>query len=381
MNVPLLLTTDGKTAVAAGYVQEEQIKAGTVLGGTSAISEKTVEEIFGNVAVSGTVVKVLTDDGYKTIGYLDESAKTFKLDAEENIYALKIECEAGKDISIYEIYLDAVIDTDDIGEYVEPIIKTEETDDGKEEVPDEDNTEPSNIALGKTVTVSGTSDGNKDYVNDGNASSSSKWDSQAIKSGTTDTGDAWVCIDLGESKTSIFDETKISYFNKIYPTIMQIQISNDGENWINVNELTRDHNGETYPVVTESYEPALTARYVRLYFEELNNAAAGNGVGVMEWEITGVSLSNVSVKEVQTFEAANAALGTSADDLGLPAFVTVTLTHEASGDYEVQVPVSWNTDSYDASAAGSYAIEGTLDLPETVVNTENMKAVWNVVVK
>ena len=375
LNAPLVLTKDGGAEIAAKYVAEEKVTSGYVLGGDGAIEDETVDIIFVSddeavVEESKVVVNVLTNDGYKAIGYLDESAKKFELDFKEPIYALRIEFEADTDISIYEIYLDAADTSDDIGEYVEPIIKEPETPDpaGRPEA--------FNLAPGKAVTVSGTSDGNKDNVNDGD--DSTKWDSDFIKGGNAKEN-AWVSIDLGANKTSIFDYTKISYFNKIYPTVMEIQISNDGENWVAVKKLTSEHNGPTNPVVTESFDSGYAARYVRLFFDELNSAAAGNGVGVKEWEITGISLSNMSVKLIQAVEGKEVTVNTSVEELSLPEFVSVTLTHASAGDYVVSVPVNWNTENYNGSSAGSYTVEGTLNLPETVTNAKTIQV--EVVVK
>ena len=286
----------------------------------------------------------------------------------EDVYGLKIAFEKETDISIYEIYLDAdTTGKDDIGEYVEPVILQ----------PSEEVTTPSNIALGKPVTVSGTSDGDKSGVNDG---TDAKWDSDPIK-GSNAKENSWVYVDLGADKTSIFDFMKIKYFNKIYPTLMEVQISNDGKNWVTVSEFTREHNGTTYPVVDDVYEPALTARYVRLFFEELNSAAAGNGVGVIEWEIQGITLSNVSVKSVAAVDGIQAAVNTSAANLNLPSFVKVVLKQSVVGDVEVLVPVTWDTANYNGSAAGTYTLEGTLNLPGTVSNSGALKASVKVTVQ
>ena len=375
LNAPLVLTKDGGAEAAAAYVAEEKVTTGYVLGGDGALTNETVDTIFVSddevvVEESKVIVKVLKDGGYEVIGYLDESAKKFELDPEEYIYALRIEFEEETDIAIYEIYLDAEDYLGDIGEYVDPIVKEPETPDpaGRPEA--------SNLAPGKAVTVSGTSDGNKDNVNDGDEST--KWDSDFIKGGNAKEN-AWVSIDLGSNKTSIFDATKISYFNKIYPTVMEIQISNDGENWVAIKKLTSEHSGPTNPIVTESFGSGYAARYVRLFFDELNSAAAGNGVGVKEWEITGISLSNMYVKSVQAVEGKEVNVNTSAKELGLPEFVSVTLTHASAGDYVVLVPVNWNTDNYNAASAGTYTVEGSLNLPKTVTNAETISA--TVVVK
>ncbi len=133
--------------------------------------------------------------------------------------------------------------------------------------------------------------------------------------------------------------------------------------------------------VQSVYEPAFTARYVRLFFEELNSAAAGNGVGVIEWEIQGITLSNVSVKSVAALEEIQAGLNTTAENLGLPRFVKVVLKQNAVGETEVLVPVTWNTANYNGSTAGTYTLEGTLNLPGTVSNNGQLKASVKVTVK
>ena len=77
----------------------------------------------------------------------------------------------------------------------------------------------------------------------------------------------------------------VHFYNKIYPTQWQIQTSNDGERWTTIKELTKADNGPTSPVETINLDTPVTARYFRLYFTKLNTVAAGNGVGVQEFEI------------------------------------------------------------------------------------------------
>ncbi len=326
---------------------------------TEATNYKAISILQDPGSISNAVVSVLKEEGYVQIGRLDESAKKFLLDSTDKIFGLKITFEEETDISLYEIYLEAdKTASDDIGEYVEPIYI----------VTREELLEPVNLAPGKTVTVSGTSDGNKDNVNDGDEST--KWDSNFIK-GSSASENSWICIDLGSDKTSIISAMTMRYFNKIYPTLMYIQVSNDGENWTDVRELTRDHNGTTYPVVTESFDTPYAARYVRLFFEELNSAAAGNGVGLTEWEITGIALSDVSLKSVALQEAVNKDLNSQLTAEELPAFVQVVLTQELVGDLEVLVPVTWDLTPYNAASAGTYEIQGTLALPESVTAADS----------
>ncbi|MBQ8355706.1 MAG: beta-N-acetylglucosaminidase domain-containing protein [Oscillospiraceae bacterium] len=302
--------------------------------------------------ISNAVVSVLKEEGYVQIGTLDESAKKFTLDSSEDIYGLKLTFDKETDISLYEIYLDAV-KGDDIGEYVDPIIIETR----------EDITEPANLAPGKAITVSGTSDGNKDNVNDGDTST--KWDSDFIK-GSNARDNSWIYIDLGADKTSIFDELTMHYFNKIYPTLMYIQVSNDAANWHEISELTRAHNGQTHPIVTETFDTAYAARYIRLFFEELNSAAAGNGVGLTEWEINGIALADVSLKAVSFIDGIQKELNEELTEAELPQFVMVILDHAVAGEIEVMAPVTWDLSAYNGGANGVYEIVGTLDLPATV---------------
>jgi hypothetical protein len=46
MNAPLILTADGKTDAAAGYMAENAIAAGYVLGGTGALADESVVDVF-----------------------------------------------------------------------------------------------------------------------------------------------------------------------------------------------------------------------------------------------------------------------------------------------------------------------------------------------
>ncbi len=47
LNAPLLLTKDGNTTAAAGYIADNEITSGYVLGGTNALSDQTAAEVFG----------------------------------------------------------------------------------------------------------------------------------------------------------------------------------------------------------------------------------------------------------------------------------------------------------------------------------------------
>lgn len=220
--------------------------------------------------------------GHKVlVGTLDQSVCVFDTTGIAPITAVRIEWEAEGTAAIHELSVSAGSDvSDDIGEYVDPIIISS----GEKPI--------INLAPGKTVTVSGTSDGNKDNVNDG--STDTKWDSNFIEKGTNNVGQtAWLCIDLGG--TFEISQVVVRYFNKIYPTSYILQISDNGTEWTDVKSLSNDDNGATYPVNTIDLDTPVIGRYVRLYFETLNTAAAGNGVGVTEFEIYGREATEVPV--------------------------------------------------------------------------------------
>ena len=258
-DISTLLATNAK----AGDYIEYRISANTNI---------TQVSILQGAAGTGKAIAV-TANGNVELGVLNQSVNTFDTTEIAPITAIRIEWAGEEQVTIHEISVSGGKEiSDDIGTYVEPIIVN-----GTVEI--------SNIALGKEVTVSGTSDGNKDKVNDGDKST--KWDSNAIKNGSgADIGDAWLCINLGGSTYEI-NQVVVSYFNKIYPTSYELQVSDDGEEWTTVKTLTKNNNGSTYPIDTIDFETAVSAKYVRLYFNTVNTAAAGNGIGVQEFEIYG----------------------------------------------------------------------------------------------
>ena len=293
--------------VEAGALSSEIVTS--MSGNVNAMKDNDIATLFTATAKEGdyieyrlsenasvSQVSILQGTGGKGIAYgyfgdqkiklgdLKESVSIFDTREYASLTAVRIEWEEADEVSIHEIsYSSEGNLTDDIGEYVEPIV-----------LDAADESVVRNLAPGKTITVSGTSDGNKDQVNDGDTST--KWDSNAMKSGSTDTGDAWIYIDLGEEETYEISQIVVRYFNKIYPTSWVIQSSDDGENWTDVTDvMTKADNGPTHPVETVDFEEPFTARYVRLYFNTLNTAAAGNGVGITELEIYGKEIVETPV--------------------------------------------------------------------------------------
>ena len=244
-------------------------------------------------------------------------------------------------------------------------------------------TEKQNIGLKKPVTVSGTSNGVKESINDGNEST--KWDSDLIKEGTgndaQDIGDAWFAIDLGE-QANLIDGLKVSYFNKVYPTDYEVQVSNDNKNWTTVKTLEKAHNGATSPKDDIQFETPVSARYVRMLFKELNNVAAGHGVGINEAEVLGRYVyENASVQSVLANTDILVQKDSEFEQSKLPVVNGIRIAVEEMTDaIQALVPVAWNTENLDMSKADTYVLDGTLSL-SGIANADNKKANVNVVVQ
>lgn len=215
---------------------------------------------------------VVTSKGEQKVGTLGKTISEFDVQKYGAISEILIKWSTNDTASIHELSIvTGENKTDDIGEYTDPDVI------GGDAI-------ENNIAIGKVVAVSGTSDGDKDHVNDGKLET--KWDSDPIK-GDNAKKFSWVSVDLGTEKVYKVSQLVVHFYNKIYPTQWQIQTSNDGERWTTIKELTKADNGPTSPVETINLDTPVTARYFRLYFTKLNTVAAGNGVGVQEFEIFG----------------------------------------------------------------------------------------------
>lgn len=310
-------------------------------------------------------VKIRTLDGYQELEEFNRAAQTFDVSKlNKNILAIRLEWQENQLPSIYEIFKEtAGKDTDDVGKYVDHIILDEQA-------------EISNIAYLKNIAVSGTSDGSKENITDG---TDAKWDSDFIK-GPNAKENSWVYVDLGSDKVSIFNEITMKYFNKVYPTKYQIQISNDHENWVTIKDFVKEHNGPTYPIDNVRFDTPITVRYVRLFFEELNNVAAGNGVGLRELEIMGYQKSNYQLQTVAPISDLTVPLYTAVNDLNLPKLVKINITDANCNMQQVQVPVIWDMTSYDNTVDGICELKGKLDLDPLVSNPDNISAKINIVV-
>ena len=89
------------------------------------------------------------------------------------------------------------------------------------------------------------------------------------------------------------------------------------------------------------------------------------------------SEADVKITDIQKLDDLTVVKGTSFDSLNLPNKVSITLENNETE----KVDVTWNKASYKANECGTYVLEGTLTLPEGVVNPDGLKVVVKVTVE
>ena len=85
----------------------------------------------------------------------------------------------------------------------------------------------------------------------------------------------------------------------------------------------------------------------------------------------------MKITSIQKLDDLTVVKGTSFDSLNLPNKVSITLENNETEE----VDVTWNKASYKANECGTYVLEGTLTLPEGVVNPDGLKVVVKVTVE
>lgn len=89
------------------------------------------------------------------------------------------------------------------------------------------------------------------------------------------------------------------------------------------------------------------------------------------------SEADVKITNIQKLDDLTVVKGTTLDALNLPNKVSITLENNETEE----VDVTWNKASYKANECGTYVLEGTLTLPEGVVNPDGLKVVVKVTVE
>ena len=316
------------------------------------------------------VILKTADGKLKELGNLTKSTQEFN-GWEENVHAVRFEFPAKKDVKLNEIIFKyGENPSGDIGEAVDNIPIDPGAEDSKETV---------NLALNQPVEVSGIETNNVKPESAVDGNEGTKWDSAALK-GSGAKSPQWIIVDLG-TYTNMISEIKMSYFNKVYPTDYDVQVSNDKENWVTVKTITKQNNGPVNPVdtVKEELTQPVAARYVRILFRSINANAAGNCIGLKELTVNGVR-RHVPVSYTSVAELENVNAEVNAENVALPALVETTVKAGEEKEQPLKVIPTWDTEKIDTSKPADITVTGTLPINYSLVNPEALEAQVHVIV-
>ena len=316
------------------------------------------------------VILKTADGKEQDLGKLTKSTQEFT-GWKENVHAIRFEFPKGKDVKLNEIILKyGENPSGDVGQAVENIPVDPGVEDSKETI---------NLALNQPVEVSGIETNNvkPEWAVDGNEST--KWDSAALKGGGAKSPQ-WIIVDLG-TYTNMISEIKMSYFNKVYPTDYDVQVSNDKENWVTVKTIKKENNGPTNPVdtVKEELTQPVATRYVRVLFRSINANAAGNCIGLKELTVNGVR-RHVPVSYTSVAELENVNAEVNAENVALPAMVETTIKAGEEKEQPLKVLPTWDTEKIDTSKPADILVKGALPINYSLVNPEALEAQVHVIV-
>lgn len=233
--------------------------------------------------ISGASVEILTDasDQWQNIGNLDEVINRLTVPSGQSVRKVRIRWNEEHPLPhIYEIFLTTP------GDPVE---------------------EPVNLALRQAVSASACEDASRwqpeGAVDGDKTSADARWSAGRMKNGTAadqQQSPQWLMVDLGSNCeiTSIVT----SFYQKVYATDYDIQISTDGESWSDLATGCGFEASTTLlnPVDTLTLDTPAQARYVKFVYNAINHNAAGISVSVREVEIFGRRVVSLDRSLLQT---------------------------------------------------------------------------------
>ncbi len=337
--------------------------------------------VFQGEPCNAKVTLVKSDNTEQKLSDLTEGKQDFN-NIEGKIHAIRFDFVQGKDAELNEIvFRYGENPSDDIGVAVDNIYI--------------DSTEPEtedviNLALNQKVEVSDvekfqnsgtptTYTGNLSVDGDKNT----RWSSGALNNKSYgEITDQWLILDMGE-KPVLINEMQIDFYKKVWPTEYQIQVSNNKENWVTLETITRESASKEGISDKKTFENPLMARYIRLYFpkEKLNTEAAGGSVSITELTVKGIRKSTpLTYMEVtDKFEEIHVENDAKAEDLQLANIVNVKMANADKKEIAVQVLPKWNTEGFDEAKDVNLSLKGELPKGTLLVNDKNVEAVQKVV--
>ena len=103
---------------------------------------------------------------------------------------------------------------------------------------------------------------------------------------------------------------------------------------------------------------------------------AAKTIADLKAQLANVISALTTVKALPTFEAKSVAYGTEFSALALPATVSVTLEDDTAKD----IPVVWDSKTYDKAVEGTQNVSGALTMPKGYINTLGKNPVYPITV-
>lgn len=146
-----------------------------------------------------------------------------------------------------------------------------------------------NVAQGKTASVSEVENNSPiwtaDKIIDGDKTSdNSRWASPAMSLEVNEQNKHWVAINFNDEVE--IDSINIYWYKKAYAENYTIQISNDGQVWEDVKNVTHPTGDELNKVDKVIFDSSKKAKYLRIFINK-RNANAFNNVSIREVEVMG----------------------------------------------------------------------------------------------
>lgn len=341
--------------------------------------------VFQGTPCNAEVTLINADHTEKKLGKLTEGKQDFN-EIEGNVHAIRFDFEQGKDVEFNELVLRyGKNPSDDIGVAVENIYVDSTEPEEKPEVE-----EVVNLALNQKVEVSAVervqgSGAETSYT--GNLSvdgkQNTRWSSGALNNKSYgDISDQWLILDMGENPV-LMKEIQIDFYKKVWPTEYQIQASNDKQNWVTLETITRESANKEGISDKKTFETPLNAKYIRLYFpkEKLNTQAAGGSVSITELTVKGIRktspLNYLAVTD--TFKDIAVENTATVKELHLPELVHVEMEKAPGEKIVVQVLPKWNTEGFDAAKDIVVLLKGELPTGKLLMNNKNVEAIQKVI--
>ncbi|OUP79677.1 hypothetical protein B5F07_21705, partial [Lachnoclostridium sp. An169] len=229
-----------------------------------------------------------------------------------------------------------------------------------------------NVALSRELTVSSHTDWateQKECLVDGDEST--KWCSATIKDGTPQ----WAVVDLGEARditgwrvvhAAVEGADKVTYEFKLQYTEKETPDGAADGDWIDADSVT----GNIDAVTERNLENTIHTRYVKLYVTEpVQLSQATKVTRIYELEVYGqdTPVSIGTVDAVTAPETLCVPKGTEFEDLALPKRVETVL----EDGQRYQIPVTWNSEGYEADADGTYTLLGEFRYAESEMGLDN----------